>query len=461
MYLGIDLGTQSVKAVLVNEAGEIIRVAQQAYPISRPQPTWAEQNPDDWWKATVSVVQTVARYAAHQIRAIGLAGQMHGFVALDKQEEVLRPAIIWMDQRSQAEIELQKNYKNWLELAHNQLVTGFAAASLLWMKQHEPAIFANIDTLLTPKDWIRWKLTGVLCTEPSDASATLLFDVQKRQWSTELLQIYGFEPRILPHVVESEYVLANLTPDAAHDLGLPIHPVVVAGAADQAAMLIGCGVREPGQAVLTIGTGGQFSIVTDHPRPDPRLNTFCHAVPNRWYSMGAILAAGYALSWWQQVTNAHLDVLLKAAAQVPAGAEGVIFRPYLNGERTPHLDPTLTASFIGLTGRHGQGHLTRAVLEGVAFAMRDCLNTLLEAGAQPTSIILGGGGGKGTLWRQIMASVLNHPLQSIENTEQTAYGAAMLAAVGDGHKLADLNWVTFGETTLPVAEWVEVYKNGF
>lgn len=458
MYLGIDVGTQSVKALLVNEKGEIIRVGQESYAVSRPQPTWAEQNPDEWWQATVSAVQTATRHAGNQIRAIGLAGQMHGLAALDKNRELVRPAIIWMDQRSTAYIKLQEKYPHWMQLAHNQLAAGFMAASLLWLKQHEPENFVRIDTVLTPKDWLRWKLTGVLCIEPADASATLLFDVEKRQWSSELLEIYGFDAGILPHVVDSTRVVEQVTEEAASQLGLSTRPKVVAGASDQAAMLVGCGVLEPGQAVLTIGTGGQLSVVTDKPQPDPRLNTFCHAVPNRWYSMGAILAAGYALSWWQRVCNAHLDALLKEAAKAPAGAEGIIFRPYLNGERTPHLDPTLTASFTGLTARHEQGHLTRAVLEGVAFAMRDCLNTLLEAGATPTSIILGGGGAQGNLWRQIMASVLNRPLQSIENSEQTAYGAAMLAAVGDGHSLNALNWVKSGETTLPIAEWVEIYQ---
>ncbi|MBZ0307088.1 MAG: xylulokinase, partial [Anaerolineae bacterium] len=351
MYLGIDLGTQSLKAVLVDEHGTVVRIAQQSYPILRPQPTYAEQNPEAWWQAMVWAVQEATRHAGNQIRAMGIAGQMHGLVALDKDKQVLRPAIIWMDQRSAAECEIQKR-ENWLTLAHNQLVPGFMAASLLWMKRHEPELFARIDTVLTPKDWLRWKLTGALCTEVSDASGTLLLDIQKRQWSPELLDIYGFEARILPHVLESAQVIEKITVDASQELGLSAMPKVVAGAADQAAMLIGCGVLEPGQAVLTIGTGGQFSVVTDHPQPDPRLNTFCHAVPSRWYSMGAILAAGYALTWWKNVINGHLEAVLRQAAKIPAGAEGVIFHPYLNGERTPHLNPQLTASFEGLTGHH-------------------------------------------------------------------------------------------------------------
>lgn len=460
MYLGIDLGTQSVKALLVNEQGVIVRIAQQPYPILRPHPNYAEQNPEDWWKATVWAVQEATRHAGNQIRVIGIAGQMHGLVTLDKNKELLRPAIIWMDQRSTAECEIQKR-ENWLQLAHNQLVPGFMAASLLWMKVHEPKLFDRIDMVLTPKDWLRWKLTGVLCTEVSDASGTLMMDIPKRQWSLELVELYGFPPGILPHVMESEQMIEEATTDASHELGLSSMPRVVAGAADQAAMLVGCGVLEPGQAVLTIGTGGQLSVVTDVPQPDGRLNTFCHAVPQRWYSMGAILAAGYALAWWKNVINGHLNAVLRAAEKVPAGAEGIIFRPYLNGERTPHLNPTLTASFEGLTGRHTKGHLTRAVLEGVAFAMRDCQKTLLEAGASPNRIIMGGGGGQGVLWRQIMASVLQMPLHSVENPEQTAFGAAMLAAAGDGRALADLNWVQMGEVTPPVEGWVEHYEKQY
>lgn len=472
MYLGIDLGTQSVKVVLVDRAGQVIRTAQESYPIHRPQSGWAEQKPAEWWRGVVNAVQSAARHYADQIIAIGLSGQMHGVVLLDAKDEVLRPAIIWMDQRSAHEATaLQASHSDWLQLAYNTLSPGMAGASLLWLRQHQPAVLAQTKTLLQPKDWLRFKLTGAKAAELSDAAGSLLLDIGQRRWSDRLLDLYGVEKASLPPLVESSQIVGTLNPNAAAELGLPTAIKVAAGAADQAAMLTGSGVLEDGQAALTIGTGGQMSVVVTHPTPDPRLNTFCHAAPQRWYSMGAILAAGYALSWWQKITGGRLETLLKRAADAPPGCEGLIFRPYLNGERTPHMNPSLTAQFVGLTGRHTQSHLTRAVLEGVAFAMRDCLEALRGAGAAPNRMIFGGGGAKGELWRRIMASTLNLPLTTLKGGEQTALGAAMLAAVGSGQfaslEQAASAWVQTESEIVPNTDWAaiyqeryEVYKNG-
>jgi xylulokinase len=466
MYLGIDLGTQSVKTLLLDSTGQVVGRGQAAYPIYRPFPGWAEQHPQDWWTATVTATRAACHDHADQVECIGITGQMHGTVLLDSQGKLLRPAIIWMDQRSAAHaLAVQQRYPNWLDLAFNTLSPGMMGASLLWLQAHEPEIMAQATTILFPKDWIRYHLAKTQTTDLSDASGGILLNIPQQAWSRELLNAYGVTPAQFPHLMKSVAIIGNLTPEAATELGLKAGIRVGVGAGDQPAMLVGSGAIEPGQAVLTIGTGGQLSIVTNDPHPDSRLNTFCHAVPNHWYNMGAILAAGYALAWWQKVVGEDLETMLERAAQVPAGSEGLIFRPYLNGERTPHMNPDLTAQFLGLTARHEQGHLTRAVLEGVAFAIRDCLETLHQGGTAPQQLIFGGGGAKGKRWRQIIASVLGIPLVTLADEETTAKGAAMLACVGCQHveniRQAVEAWVRYDEVIEPEVNWGEVYAEGY
>ena len=460
MYLGIDLGTQSVKVLLVDADGKIVRREQEPYPIHRPQPGHAEQNPAEWWAATVKAVQAVARHYADAITGISADGQMHGLVLLDEKGEVVRPAIIWMDQRSAPQVE-QFAGDIWGRATMNPLATGMAAASLLWLKENEPESLVKTTTILGPKDWIRYKLSGALHAEPGDASGLLLLDATTRQWSPEILNLLDFSAELLPPLVSSTDVVGMLTEQAAADFGLRGAVQIVAGSGDQAAMLTGSGVVEPGQAALTLGTGGQFSVVAAKPAGSVLLNTFCHALPDMWYVMGALLAGGYALSWWQQVLNRPLDRILGEAADAPPGCEGLIFHPHLNGQREPGLAET-TASFSNITGRHDARHLNRAVLEGVAFALNDRLNNLRRADANPERIIFGGGAAKGDLWGKIIASVFDLPLTRLHGDEQTAFGSAMMAAVGTGH-FVDVNeaaraWVTPADTIEPVAAWVPIYE---
>ena len=460
MYLGIDLGTQSVKALLVDADGNTVRSAGEAYPIHRPQPGYAEQHPAEWWAATVKVVQAVTRYQADAISGIGVVGQMHGLVLLDGRGEVVRPAIIWMDQRSTPQVDYHLR-RDWHRFTRNHLATGMAAASILWLKDAEPQSLAKTATMLAPKDWIRYKLCGELNAEPGDASGLLLLDLDTRLWSSEILKLLGLTNKLLPTLVSSTQVVGTLTQTAADELGLRGEIPVVAGSSDQAGMLTGSGVIHPGQAALTVGTGGQLSVVSAKPAGNIWLNTFCHAEPGTWYVMGAILAAGYALTWWQSILKQPLDRMLRAAADVPPGSENLKFGPNLNGERVPGGLGKFGV-FSGLTGRHEAGHMSRAVLEGVAYALRECQQNLRRVDVNPQHIVFGGGAARGELWGQIIASVLDMPLTLLQGEEQTALGAAMLAAVGTGH-FANLSdgvaaWVKVEDVIDPVADWVGIYN---
>ncbi len=442
--LGLDIGTQSVKCVALNVHGRQIGAGQIGYPIHTPRPHWAEQNPRDWWEATITATRQALRAAdlrPGHVRGLGVTGQMHGLVLLDRRLQVLRPAIIWLDRRSAnlcAVISARVPAETVHQVAANRLSPGFAGASLAWLREADPQTLAEAHIALSPKDYVVLRLTGVLSSEPSDASATWLFDVPRRAWSAELASACSVARELLPPLHESAETVGTLSPDAAYALGLKEDTPVVAGAGDQAALLMGMGVVESGRGAITLGTGGQMAVVSDRPRIDPqlRLNTFCHAVPQRWYTMGAILNAGLALRWWRDVLGqddpSAYARLLNAARDVPTGAEGLIFLPYLSGERTPHMDAEARGAFVGLTTRHTQAHITRAVLEGVAFAFRDCLLTLREAGPVPDHFLVGGGGARGALWRQILADVLGVSLQRVSGQEHTALGAAMLAGLGTG-----------------------------
>jgi xylulokinase len=475
--LGIDVGTQSSKCVILDSTGKLCGVGQARYGVLTPRPHWVEQEPETWWDAAVSAVREAlqqARIAPEQVRGIGVTGQMHGVVLLNRGLEALHPAIIWMDRRSANLCEIvQKRVprKVVIGAAANRLSPGFAGATLAWLREAEPRLLDETRAVIQPKDYLVLRLTGEVSSDPSDASATWLYDVKQRHWSETLTAACGVSPDILPPISDSAAVVGQLRADVSAALGLPAGIPVVAGASDQAALLLGTGVIEPGRGAITLATGGQMTVVSAQPMIDPelRLNTFCHAVPELWYTMGAILNGGMALRWWSSMidpdhTRAYGDLLAEAAL-VPAGAEGLIFLPYLEGERTPHMDPAATGAFIGLTIRHSRAHMTRAVLEGVAYAFRDCLRTLHAVGPVPDRFLIGGGGAQGELWRQIMANVLGISLQTVAGTEHTATGAAMLAGLGT-HVFYDLaqavaHTVHYGPTETPSPDDQAVYNEGY
>lgn len=478
VLLGIDVGTQSTKCVVLDTTGKLRGVGQSGYGVLNPRPQWIEQDPEAWWQAAQQAVHQAMREAnisAGHVRGIGLAGQMHGFVLLDQALQPIRPAMIWMDRRSANLCPIVMNrlpHDTIVQIAANRLSPGFAAASLAWLREAEPLSLEQARVILQPKDYLVLRLTGVLSSEPSDASATWLYHVRERKWSPELAAACGAPLSLLPPLSDSAAVIGTLRADAAYALGLKEDIPVVAGASDQAALLLGEGVVDPGRGAITVATGGQITVVSSRPMVDPalRLNTFCHAVPDRWYTMGAILNGGIALRWWRDVLaggeNAHsYSDLLAAAAKVPPGAEGLIFLPYLEGERTPHMNPQATGVLIGLTTRHTQAHITRAVLEGVAFAFRDCLLVLKSAGPTPDHFLIGGGGGQGPLWREILSNVLEVSLQTIEGSEHTAIGAAMLAGLGT-NAFFDLaqavaQVVRYGPVQAPDPQQREVYAEQF
>ena len=441
--LGIDIGTSSAKAALIDLEGHIVGVGAQDYPILQPQPNWAEQDPEAWWQAASGATLKALAEAGvprEAVAGIGLSGQMHGTVLLDPNGLPTRPAIIWPDQRSQAEVERVLQTTGLLRLGRltgNRLAVGFTAASLLWLLSHEPDPLAAADKVVLPKDYVRLRLTRQVATDVSDASATLLFDVAGRRWSPDLLSEWKLPHWLLPPALESTAVVGELTFQAAAALGLRPGTPVVAGAADQACQAVGSGLLDPGLASCTIGTGGQLLTALAAPIYDPqlRLHTFCHALPDRWYSMGATLAAGLSLRWFREhfcAPEVTFDQLAAEAAQVPAGAEGLIYLPYLVGERTPHFDPQARGALVGLTLRHGRGHVVRAIMEGVAFALRDSLEIMRALGPGPAQIVTAGGGGASQPWQQILAGVFGLPVMSAIGAERTAVGAAILAGLGVG-----------------------------
>ena len=444
VVLGIDVGTQSAKCVIVDEGGTLLAVGQAGYELLTPRPQWVEQDADAWWHGVVAAVRAAladGKIAPEAVRGIGLTGQMHGVVLLGRDHRPLRPAIIWMDRRSAnlcAIVQARVPDQVIARVAANRLSPGFAGASFAWLREVEPRMLDQAAVALQPKDAIVLRLTGAISTEPSDASATWLYDIEQRAWSDELAAACGISTAILPPVNPSSSVVGTLRAEAAAALGLPQGVPVVAGAADQAALLLGSGVVEAGRGSITLGTGGQMTVVSGVPRIDParRLNTFCHAVPDRCYTMGAILNGGMALRWWRGVlassSGMSFEALVDEVIEVPPGADGLIFVPYLEGERTPHMDPDAFGAFGGLTLRHGRAHMTRAVLEGVAYAFRDCAQALEAAGPVPDHFLIGGGGSQGAAWRQIIASVLGVSLQTVAGREHTALGAAMLAGIGSG-----------------------------
>lgn len=444
--LGIDIGTSSCKALLVSERGEVLAEASAAYPVDMPRSGWSEQNPDDWWRGvreSVSRLIEKARIDGGQVGAIGLSGQMHGLVLLDAAGRSLRPCILWNDQRSApqcAEITQRIGLEQLLATTGNPVLPGFTAPKLEWVRRHEPDMFARIAHVLLPKDYVRYRMSGVCVGDVSDCSGTSWFDVGSRCWSQIVLDELRVPMAWMPEVVESQAVCARLSADAAADLGLRAGTPIVGGAGDQAAQAVGSGIVEEGLLSATLGTSGVVFASTRRFAPEPhgRLHAFCHARPDLWHWMGVMLSAGGSLEWLGSLFAAGVEqesaiaAGLADAARVPAGAEGLLFLPYLTGERTPHPDPDARGVFFGLSPRHTRGHLFRAVLEGVAFGLRDSLELLRSCGATANAVRVSGGGARSALWRQILADVFQLPLVTVNAQHGAAYGAALLAGVGVG-----------------------------
>ena len=440
--LGIDVGTGGTRAVLIDGAGQIVASETiEHVPFASPQTGWAEQDPDDWWRAAVSAIRAVLSHdniTPDSISAVGLSGQMHGAVLLDADDKLLRPSIIWCDQRSEAQCQQlteQIGASRLIELTCNPALTGFTLPKILWVKDHEPEHWRRMRSVLLPKDYIRLRLTGDKAIDVADASGTLLLDVSARQWSREMLDAAGINDNVLPRLFESPEITGSVSQSAAELTGLRAGTPVVAGAGDQAAGAVGMGIVKPGSVSATIGTSGVVFAATNNPALDPkgRVHTFCHAIPNRWHVMGVTQGAGLSLRWFRdQFGLAPYDQLTAEAADVPAGADNLLWAPYLMGERTPHLDPNARAALVGLTASHTRAHVVRAILEGVAFSLRDSLEIFRDMNVPVESIRLGGGGARSKLWRQIQADVYAHAVDIVQAEEGAAYGAALLAGVGGG-----------------------------
>jgi xylulokinase len=453
--LGLDVGTTGAKALLVDDSGEVIASATVEYPMYTPHPQWAEQNPEDWWQASAESIRRILGTLADrggdatQVAGIGLTGQMHGLVMLDKDGAVLRPCIMWNDQRTGAQcawITEQVGAARVLQLTGNPVLPGFTAPKIAWVRENEPEVYDKAAHVLLPKDYVRYRLTGEFATEVSGASGTSLFDVGQRRWSQEMLGALEIPAAWLPACYESPVVSGQISSTSAEATGLPAGAPVVGGGGDQAAQAVGSGIVETGLVSATVGTSGVVFASTDEFKVEPegRLHAFCHAVPGKWHLMGVMLSAGGSFRWFRDTLGrAEVDVtgamgrdpyelLTAEAARAPAGSEGLIFLPYLTGERTPYPDPNARGVFMGLTLRHDKAHLCRAVLEGVAYGLRDSLELMVELGLEIRQIRASGGGARSDLWRQILADVFDTELVVINVTEGAAYGAALLAGVGAG-----------------------------
>ena len=447
-FLGLDVGTSGVKAILVTETGAITAAATRPLELDAPQPGWAEQDPERWWEAGVGAIREVLSAEPGGVAAIGISGQMHSSVFLDREGVVIRPALLWCDGRTTAECREitdraggEDRLREWVR---NPALEGFTLPKVLWLRNHEPAAFERLAHVLLAKDFVRYRLTGSLATEPSDASGTLMFDPAAGRWSQEILAAVGLPPAILPPVGGSSEVLGRVTARAAASTGLPEGTPVVGGGADNACGAAGVGVVGPGEAVASWGTSGTVLAPVGAPYVDPglRAHTFCHVAPETWYMMGVVLSAGGAFAWYRDRFAAGMDgdptaALNEEAASVPPGAAGVTFLPYLQGERTPHRDAAARGALLGLSLSHDRRHVTRAVLEGICFALRDSLEILGELGLAPDHLLLTGGGARSAFVRRLQADVFGLPVTTVDREEGPAYGAALLAAVGVG-AFADL-----------------------
>jgi xylulokinase len=445
-FLGIDIGTGGTRALIMDELGQVIAAATEEHePFSSPQIGWAEQNPEDWWRACgLAVRKTLAdgSLRGQQIACVGFSGQMHGAVMLDGSDEVVRPALIWCDVRTEKQCrELREKIgsERLIRLTCNPALPNFTLTKLLWVRENEPDKWRRVRSVMLPKDFVRFRLTGDRATDMADASGTLLLDVAGRCWSREMLQAAEIEDSLLPALYESPEICGKVSVLGASATGLRPGTPVVAGAGDQAAGAVGLGIVAAGAVSATIGTSGVVFAATDRPALDPkgRLHTFCHAVPGRWHVMGVTQAAGLSLRWFRDRFGADVsggrdpyESLTAEAANIPPGSEGALWTPYLMGERTPHLDPNARGALVGLTASHTRGHVVRAILEGVAFSLRESFTLFGEMGVPVRNIRLGGGGARSRLWRQIQADVFGHEVEIVKAEEGAAYGAAILAGVG-------------------------------
>lgn len=443
-FMGIDLGTSSVKILIMDDTGKVMYTASKSYEISYPKIGWAEQNPEDWWYSTSEGIKEIiaqSHLKTEEIQGIGLSGQMHGLVLLDKDNEVLMPAILWCDQRTQKECDYLNNIIGRDKISKctgNIALTGFTAPKVLWVKKHRNDIYNKITKMMLPKDYIRFKLTGIFATDVSDASGTLLFDVENRKWSQEMLNILDINKAVLPQVFESFQLTGTICEEAARITGLSVETLVVAGAGDQAAGAVGTGTVNSGIVSVALGTSGvvfacneKFSVDSEN-----RLHSFCHS-NTKWHQMGVMLSAASSLQWWNDNINIDTksnsyEILLGEAENSVVGSKGLIYIPYLMGERTPYNDPHAKGGFIGLNMIHQRGDMTRSILEGVCFGLRDSLEILKSIGVEIKEVRVSGGGSKSKLWRQILANVFNLTVCSINSTEGPGYGAAILATVGCG-----------------------------
>ncbi|MGD8402608.1 MAG: xylulokinase [Anaerolineales bacterium] len=442
-FIGVDTSTTATKALLMDASGVVLGVSSNEYPYETPQPLWSEQDPALWWRATVeSIRQVLAKTGvdAAAVKGIGLTGQMHGLVLLDENGEVLRPAILWNDQRTGPQCDAIRDKigrEKLIQITGNNALTGFTAPKILWVQEHEPEIWERARHILLPKDYVRYKLTGEFASDRAGGAGTILFDLAKRDWSPEVLDALDIPIDYLPKTYEGTEITGTLLPEVAEELGLSVDVEVFGGGGDQAAAAVGTGAVKAGVISLSLGTSGVVFATTNEPfiEPEGRLHAFCHSVPRKWHLMGVMLSAAGSLRWHRDTfaPDTDYDTLLEPATDVPAGCDGLFFLPYLTGERTPHPDPLARGAFVGLTVRHNFPHLTRAVLEGVAFGLRDSFELMESAGLENISQVrVTGGGARSPLWRQILADVFGVEIVTVNAEEGAAYGASLLAATGSG-----------------------------
>jgi xylulokinase len=440
VLLGLDVGTGGARAVAVDESGEVVAEASSEYPLHSPRPGWTEQDPEDWWEGAREALGKVAvevGEAGYEVVGLGLTGQMHGSVFLDASGEVIRPALLWNDQRTEAqcrEITATVGEERLIQITGNPALTGFQAPKILWLRDEEPENYTRVARVLLPKDYVRLRLTGEYATDASDAAGTLLLDVKERDWSAEILAALEIPADWMPAVFEGPERTGELDRSVADELGLQPGIPVAAGGGDNAAAAVGVGVIEAGLLSSSVGTSGVLFAASEGFTPDPsgRIHAFCHAVPGEYHLMGVTLSAGGSLQWWRDTTGVGYDELVEAASEIEPGAEGLIFLPYLSGERTPHLDPRARGAFFGLTARHGVPHMTRAVMEGVVFSLRDSLEIMRQLGLPVEQVRATGGGARSALWIELQADVYGVPIHRTTADEGPAHGAALLSGVAAG-----------------------------
>jgi len=442
-FIGIDSSTTATKALLMDESGSVVAVASSEYTYETPHPLWSEQDPALWWDATVKSIRGVLGKSGVDgsgVKCLGMTGQMHGLVLLDENGGVLRPSILWNDQRTGSQcdqIHELVGKQRFIEVTGNVALTGFTAPKILWVRENEPEVFSKAEQILLPKDYVRYKLTGEYAMDRAGGAGTVLFNIQERTWSGEVLEKLRIDPTLLPPTYEGTEITGVINAEAAQLTGLKAGIPVVGGGGDQASGAVGVGAVRSGVVGLVLGTSGVVFATTPSAliEPEGRLHAFCHSVPGRWHFMGVMLSAAGSLRWYRDTLapGVEFDALLTPVVDIPAGSEGLLFLPYLTGERTPHPDPLARGAFVGLTVRHTKDHMTRAVLEGVAFGLRDSFELIKGAGLPSIEQVrISGGGAKSTLWRQILADTFNAEFVTVNTTEGAAYGAALLAGVGVG-----------------------------